>query len=138
MQEFAHDDPGHCFAIEAGPGDVVIVPPGWAHATISADLHQPLTFGAWCDREYGYLYDELRARGGLAWHPILTDESRIEWRANPRYQTRQIEVRPPRCYTELGLEIYPPIYSLIEREPDSIQWASKPGLVAEAWRDFTP
>ena len=38
MQERAADDPGRCFAIEAGPGEVVVVPPGWAHATVSADM----------------------------------------------------------------------------------------------------
>lgn len=37
MQESGQDDPGRCFAVEAGAGDVVIVPPGWVHATISAD-----------------------------------------------------------------------------------------------------
>ena len=45
MQESGQDDPGRCFAVEAGAGDVVIVPPGWVHATISADSKQPLTFG---------------------------------------------------------------------------------------------
>jgi len=43
MQETADDDPGRCFAVLAEPGEVVIVPPGWAHATISADPNQPLT-----------------------------------------------------------------------------------------------
>ena len=43
MQEHDGDDPGRCFAVEALPGQVVIVPPGWAHATISADPEQPLT-----------------------------------------------------------------------------------------------
>ena len=28
MQEHAADDPGRCFAIDAGPGEVVVVPPG--------------------------------------------------------------------------------------------------------------
>src|SRR5262249_11557703 len=133
MQELVCDDPGRCLAIEARPGDVVIVPPGWAHLTISADPHQPLSFGAWWDREYGYLYDEVRARGGLAWHAILNDERRIEWRPNPRYQTRQIEVRPPRFYGELGLKTRHPIYRLFEREPDLIQWVSNPGLLAKTW-----
>ena len=71
MQERADDDPGRCFAIEAGPGEVVVVPPGWAHATVSADAREPMTFGAWCDREYGFEYAEVRARGGLAWFPLL-------------------------------------------------------------------
>ena len=54
MQESAKDQPGRCFAVEAFPGDQVLVPSGWAHCTISADSEQPLTFGAWCDREYGF------------------------------------------------------------------------------------
>ena len=59
MQESAEDDPGRCFAVYAKPGDIVIVPPGWPHATISADTEKPLTFGAWCDRDFGFDYDDL-------------------------------------------------------------------------------
>ncbi|MGH9448729.1 MAG: glucose-6-phosphate isomerase family protein, partial [Terriglobia bacterium] len=66
MQESASDNPGRCFAVEAGVGEMVVVPPGWAHATLSADSRQPLTFAAWCDREYGFEYDQVRAHGGLA------------------------------------------------------------------------
>ena len=54
MQEYADDYPGQCFAVYANTGDIVIVPPQWAHATISADPLMPLTFGAWCDREFGF------------------------------------------------------------------------------------
>ena len=46
MQEYAEDNPGRCFAVYAKAGDVVIVPPYWAHATISANPDKPLTFGA--------------------------------------------------------------------------------------------
>lgn len=31
------DDPGHCFAVQAEPGELVVVPPGWAHTTIIVD-----------------------------------------------------------------------------------------------------
>ena len=51
MQEYAEDQPGRCYAVHAFPGDVVIVPPYWVHATISANPRLPLTFGAWCDRD---------------------------------------------------------------------------------------
>lgn len=37
MQESTIHDAGRCYAVDAGPGDKVIVPPGWAHATVSAD-----------------------------------------------------------------------------------------------------
>ena len=45
MQEYAEDQPGRCYAVHAFPGDVVIVPPYWVHATISANPRLPLTFG---------------------------------------------------------------------------------------------
>ncbi len=71
MQEYVDDDPGRCFAVLAGPGEKVLVPPGWGHATISASPNEPLTFGAWCDREYGFEYEAVRARKGLAWYPLV-------------------------------------------------------------------
>ena len=37
MQETAKDNPGRCFAVIAEAGDVVIVPPYWAHYTVNAD-----------------------------------------------------------------------------------------------------
>lgn len=138
MQEHAADEPGRCFAIEAGVGKTVVVPPGWAHATISADPQQPLTFGAWCDREYGFEYSEVRKRNGLAWHPLLTAEQRIEWVPNPRYQTQTLEVRLPRSYSDLGLDQCQPIYSLFEKNPEALQWISKPVLKEEVWRNFAP
>src|ERR1051326_156111 len=56
MQQSGGDDPGHCFALEARPGDRVVVPPAWSHAVISADQQEALVFGAWCDRQYGFEY----------------------------------------------------------------------------------
>ena len=138
MQEHAADDPGRCFAIEAGPGEVVVVPPGWAHATVSADPAVPMTFGAWCDREYGFEYDEVRARGGLAHYPLLTVEGGVEWQPNPRYQRRALVERGARAYPELGLEPGVPAYELFARDPEAVQWVSEPGRLAHLWPEFEP
>lgn len=138
MQERAADDPGRCFAIEAGSGDVVVVPPGWAHATISADPEQPLTFGAWCDREYALEYGEVRARGGLAWHPLLGGAGEIDWQANPRYRAVRLERRPPRRYDDLGLTAGVPIYDQFAQDPERVQWVSQPALVERVWENFEP
>ena len=66
MQEYAEDQPGRCYAVHAFPGDVVIVPPYWVHATISANPRLPLTFGAWCDRDYGFVYEGVRKHRGIS------------------------------------------------------------------------
>jgi glucose-6-phosphate isomerase, archaeal len=138
MQEFAADDPGRCFATEAGPGSIIVVPPGWAHSTISADPEEPMVFAAWCDREYGFLYDEVRSRCGLAWYPLLSPAGCLEWQPNPRYVQRELCIGPPRQYSELGLDGARPIYEQFDADPSAIQWVSNPGLCEQYWKDFVP
>ncbi|MCX6621419.1 MAG: glucose-6-phosphate isomerase [Acidobacteria bacterium] len=138
MQRRAADHPERCLAIEARPGERVVVPPGWAHAVISADPRQPLVFGAWCDRDYGFVYDEVRAHGGLAWFPVLSEEGHLDWLHNPNYQDCPLERRRARHYPELGLDASIPLYTHFERFPDRIQWVSKPGLLAALWPTFEP
>ena len=112
--------PGRCFAVTAGPGEVVVVPPGWAHATISADPRQPLTFGAWCVRDYGFDYRDVRAHGGLAWFPRLTDDTLV-WDRNPAYPVQQPLVqKSPSDYTALGLRPGVPIWRQYLADPDSV------------------
>jgi len=136
MQEFVADDPGRCIAVYAGPGEVVVVPPGWAHATISADPERPLTFAAWCDREYGFEYDEVRARRGLAWYPLLSASGGIEWLRNPHYDRGSpLRLQEARAYPELGLEPGVPIYTQFERDPNRLQWVSKPAVAEQVWSE---
>ncbi|MGO4743466.1 glucose-6-phosphate isomerase family protein [Serratia quinivorans] len=136
MQERVEYEPGRCFAVHAGPGEKVLVPPGWAHATISADPHQPLTFAAWCDREYGFEYDAVREYKGLAWYPLLQGNN-IIWQQNPRYQSGRLHAIGPRQYPEFGLS-NDPLYSQFETDPARFQFISKPGSVAEKWQRFEP
>jgi glucose-6-phosphate isomerase, archaeal len=136
-QEFAEDTPGRCIAVEAGPGDQVVVPPGWAHCVINADERRPMVFGALCERQYGFLYDGVRAHGGLAWFPLLRN-SCIEWQANPRYRKSSFHVRGPRSYPELGLDPKMPIYRQYQRNPEAVQWVSEPAQKASLWKTLEP
>ncbi len=138
MQETADDDPGRCFAVEAGPGEVVIVPPDWAHATVSADPNEPLTFGAWCDREYAFEYDKVRAHKGLAWFPVLDTRGRIEWQPNETYVRRELITKKPEKYSHLGIQKARPIYAVFEESPDAFLYVSNPSLELNSWKDFTP
>jgi glucose-6-phosphate isomerase len=138
MQEKANDNPGRCFAVIAEPGDVVVVPPGWAHATISADPSEALTFGAWCDREYGFEYEDVRKHQGLAWYPLFNDEGQLEWKHNEHYNEAKLTIKKPEPYLWLGIEPGIPIYKQFEQDPGRFQWVSQPSLKAEQWKSFTP
>ncbi len=138
MQEFAADDPGRCYAVTAEPGEIVVVPPGWAHATLSASSDFPLTFGAWCDRDYGFEYEQVRAHGGLAWYATFDDHGRLAWHRNRAYTPTELNLGMPRDYQELGLKKGTPIYVQFEKNPETVQWVSEPARLAELWRGFTP
>ncbi|MFZ3266095.1 MAG: glucose-6-phosphate isomerase family protein [Terriglobales bacterium] len=135
-QETADDNPGRCFAVKAGVGDKVVVPPGWAHAVINADPGTRMTFGAWCDRQYGFVYDAIRAHHGLAWFPVLDDKRNINWEPNPSYQSSDLLIRGARDYPELGLDPDTPVYEQFAIDPDSIQWVSEPARVTPVWASF--
>jgi len=138
MQEFAEDNPGKCYAVYAETGEVVIVPPNWAHATISADPLQPLTFGAWCDREYGFEYDKVRAHSGLAWYPLVEDNGKITWHANLEYEKSELIKKKPNDYSQFGIVKGEPIYKTFDKNPEAIQYISKPFMKEEEWKKFIP
>lgn len=136
MQESDGDDPGRCFAVEAGPGETVVVPPGWAHATISADPRQALAFGAWCVRDFGFDYRGVRAHRGLAWFPCLAGDA-LAWEANPRYPRRRELVRkPPADYRALGLRTGVPIWRQYRERPEAVMWVPQPARFG--WAGFVP
>ncbi|UTY39767.1 glucose-6-phosphate isomerase [Allocoprobacillus halotolerans] len=137
MQETAIDNPGRCFAVHAKPGEVVIVPPGWAHCTIVADIHQNLTFGAWCVRDYGFDYQDVRAHKGVAWFPIV-EQDKIEFIANSHYHKSHLIIKEPRQYTEFQIEKEKSIYQQFIENPDKFMFVSRPQDYQELWKDFIP
>lgn len=138
MQERAEDDPGRCFAVQGKPGDVIIVPPFWAHATISANPDIPLTFGAWCDRDFGFEYSGVRERKGLAFYPLLNDSNDISWQKNPKYRNPDLIEKSPRLYTEFGIETGIPVYKQFELDQDRFRFVPRPDLYQELWEGFVP
>jgi len=135
MQETAEDDPGRCFAVLAEKGDIVIVPPGWAHSTVVADTSENLTFGAWCVRDYGFDYVGVRKHHGMAWMPVVKD-GKTMFKQNPLYTKSQLEIVKPRCYEELGLEEGKPIYTQFIEYKDRFLFVPKPQL--RKWEGFHP
>lgn len=138
MQETANDQPGRCFAVHAKPGQVVIVPPRWAHCTISADGSQNMTFGAWCVRDFGFDYVQVRAHHGVAWFPLVDENNQIEFVRNENYEPSQLVIKTPREYTEFGIEKDKPLYQQFQEDPDRFLFVSRPELAKEKWMHFIP
>lgn len=138
MQEFADDNPGKCYAVTAEPGDIVIVPPKWAHATISADTKTPLTFGAWCDLDYGFEYEKVREHRGLAWFPLVENNGELKWIHNENYKKNDLIIKKPNSYKEFGIQQQISIYKQYEENKDLFLFVPKPYITKELWEIFIP
>jgi glucose-6-phosphate isomerase, archaeal len=115
--------------VPVGPGDKLVVPPGWVHLTV-ASLDEPLAFGAWCARDSHLEYDELRALGGPA-HFVYADGRVV---ANPRYASvADVEVVGPSELPLLGIPTGLPIYRAWQEDPGVFDFLPQPELVARTW-----
>lgn len=134
MQEYGTDNPGLCYAINAKAGDKVIVPPNWIHATVSANQNEQLAFGAWCVRDYGFDYEEVRAHHGIAYYPVYKNDI-LEWENNENYLSSELIIKSPRVYDEFGITDLP-IYEQFKNDNDKFLFISQPQLVD--WENFIP
>lgn len=137
-QQSTGDDPGRCVAVSAGAGEKIVVPPGWAHCVINADPSTRMVFSAWCDRQYGFVYDGVRKHGGLAWFPLLDADNRIHWQPNPSYRESALASHDARHYPELELDPRLSLYEQYLQAPESLMYVPEPFRKAKVWESFVP
>lgn len=138
MQERATDNPGRCYAVRAKAGEVVIVPPGWAHCTINASKTEPMLFGAWCVRDFGFEYEEVREHNGLAFYPKFDAQGTIVWEQNPSYQAEELIEKAPRVYSEFKIADKLPIYQQYEQDHTKFDFVVRPDLYKDKWLNYIP
>lgn len=135
MQQRDTDNPGSCLAVYAQKGDVVIVPPGWVHATVNADTASRMSFGAWCVRDYGFVYDGVRAHSGIAYFPRAAEQGLV-WDENPAYQggrLREVNAFP---LPEFSIEPQKPIYQQFREHPGRFDYVSRPQNDVSLWEAY--
>ncbi len=138
MQESGGDDAGNCYAVTGRPGDVIIVPPDWVHATVNLDPKRSMTFGAWCVRDYGFVYDEVRRHGGIAYFPLLSERDGIVWEPNQSYSSARLTVKPARAYEDFGLRPGVPIYQQYRDDPALFEFVTQPRKFSQLWENYRP
>ncbi|MDD3746799.1 MAG: glucose-6-phosphate isomerase family protein [Anaerostipes sp.] len=137
MQESGSDHAGNCYAVHAKAGEVVIVPPYWVHATVNADVKTNMTFGAWCIRDYGFDYDEVRAHKGIAFFPKYRDE-KIVWEMNQMYESATLIEMEAREYKEFALEQGKAIYTQYKENHEKFDFVTNPAKYKEIWKQYRP
>ncbi|MBL1229728.1 glucose-6-phosphate isomerase [Enterococcus sp. BWB1-3] len=134
MQEFVGEVPGHCIAIAAKQGDIVIVPPNWAHYTVNASIDEKMLFGAWCIRDYAFEYKEIREKQGLAFYPVM-ENNQVKWLKNNHYREAKLIEKTTRLYPEFGLS-KENIYVQYEKQPSLFEFVTKPLNYRHLWENF--
>jgi glucose-6-phosphate isomerase len=130
MQDTATADVGDVIVVEAGPGDKVAIPPGWAHATVNTG-REAMAFGAVYALEAQLLYEPLRRLQGTA-HYVLADGT-LE--RNPRYRAvPQARRLPAHHFPEHGIERGRPA---LAGELARLEFVSRPERCPQLWRAIT-
>lgn len=137
MQESGSDDAGNCYAVYAKAGDIVIVPPDWVHAAVNANKEKNMTFGAWCVRDYGFNYEDVRRHHGIAFYPEYEGDT-LCWKQNPSYQSGKLIKQNAREYKEFGIQKGIPMYKQFEQEKDKFDFVVNPQNYQELWKNFRP
>lgn len=119
-------------AVAAGPGDVVVIPPGYAHATVNAG-EGPVVLANWVYEGFASDYGPVAARGGLAWFWLADPPG---WERNPSYSGARLRELPPAPPALLGLRPGEPLYALGTRDPERLRFLADPAAHAALWREL--
>ena len=100
-------------------------------------LYGAMIFGAWCVRDYGFDYDDVRAHNGVAYFPKVKDDH-VVFVKNNAYQSEDIIIKEARSYPEFHLKQGIPIYTQYEHNRDLFTFVTQPQTAAAIWENFEP
>lgn len=138
MQYLADDGFIDFYAVEALAGEIVIVPPNYAHATVNGDFTKPMLFGAFCTRNYAFDYDEVRSKKGLAYYPIYDKQNLISWLKNENYAKVRFHLKKPENYSQFGINQGVCIYKQYESNNNIFDFILSTVKHTDKWLNFIP
>ncbi len=133
MQSSAEAEVDDVIVVEAGPGEKVAIPPGWAHATVNIG-DDPMVFGAVYAPGAELLYEPLRRRRGTA-HYVLADGT-LE--ANPAYRrVPKARRQSPHAFPGLGIAPGQPALVALAQDEGCLDFVSRPEAFPGLWERLT-
>lgn len=119
-------------AVDAGPLDTVLVPPGWGHVTVNVS-DEPLVMANLVERSFRSLYDEYRRRGGAAYYVLRASVGRA-YLANRKYErVAPLRLVAAREWPHAGLGSPRPLYTSFVADPGRYEFLVRPHETAESW-----
>lgn len=106
--------------IKAGPGDKVLIPPGYGHLTINSS-NKELKMANWVARDFESMYRPIEEKGGGAY--FILDKGLVK---NPKYESvPDIRILKPANLKEIGLQKNKEMYGLV-RDLKKLEFLTKP------------
>ncbi|MBE3589346.1 MAG: glucose-6-phosphate isomerase [Firmicutes bacterium] len=135
--------PREVVLVEAGPGDVVVIPPGYGHVTVNAGDGW-LVMCNWVSDGFESLYGPMRAARGAAVYVL--DDGLGGWMLSPNPRYGAVAVRCLRAGALPGLDSGAvPVYRALMDSPERFAFLSYPERAGEmfarvqaAWRAVAP
>lgn len=115
--------------VEAGPGDVVVIPPGFGHVTVNIGSSW-LVMCNWVADGFASLYEPIRRTRGAAVYVL--DDGRGGWTLAPNPRYAPPAVRRVRAGDVPGLDIASslPVYRALPEFPDRFAFLTFPERAA--------
>lgn len=120
-------------AVECGPGDVVVIPPGFAHATANVGEGW-LVLANWVYAGFAADYGPVAARRGMAYYRLRDPDG---WQPNPQYPAPVLRLVPPTPPQLLGLAPGQPVFALGAQHPYRLDWLRRPEGEPSLWRELS-
>lgn len=115
----------HFAAIEAAPGQKILVPPGYGHATVNIG-QTPLVFADLVFDKCQNRYAAIKDCHGMAYYAI-EEHGNLVYKKNGNYDSHPEIVFPaPYEHPELGLTFAKPVYGALIENPGVFRYLSEP------------
>lgn len=121
-------------AIPCGPADLVLIPPGYAHATVN-DGDEPLVLANWVAGGFRSDYGPIAERRGMAFYR-LARAGAGGWEPNVRYGRARLLLGVPTPPALIGARAREPIYRLGVVEPGRLRFLVDPAAFRPLWREL--
>lgn len=118
------EDLSDILVVGAGPGDIVLVPPGYGHVTINPSPEELLMSNIVSDA-FSSIYGYYERMHGAAYYEFETEG----WKANPAYgEIPAIRTAKPKPLDKLGIPGKKSIYDLVGND-DALNFLNSPSIL---------